>query len=232
MDRTTTELTAFLRDATTRVPGRWVFTTSFGLEDQVVTHALVAAELPVDIVTLDTERLFPETRALWAETERRYGLTVAAFGPAPPRSDADTRPEAIYESKAARLACCDRRKVEPLGRALAGAAGWIAGLRGGRGGTAAVDPLVWDEERALWKAAPLALWSREEAERYCREHDVPVSPLHARGYPSIGCEPCTRAIRPGEDERAGRWWWEDGATRECGLHVAADGRLVRAGAGR
>lgn len=216
MDRTTTELTICLRDLVARVRGRWVFTTSFGLEDQVLTHAIAATGVPVEVVTLDTGRLFSEVRALWAETERRYGLSIAAFRPRAVSGAGG----AIYESKAARLACCDARKVEPLGRALAGAAGWITGLRGARGGEAAVDTLVWDRDRALWKAAPLASWTRGEADAYAQANDVPVNPLHARGYLSIGCEPCTRAIRPGEDERAGRWWWETGDARECGLHVA------------
>ena len=204
-------------------PGRWVFTTSFGLEDQAITHAIATAALPVEIVTLDTGRLFAATHALWTATEARYGLTVAAYAPQPAALTALVAADGefgMYDSKAARLACCDIRKVEPLRRALAGATGWVTGLRGARG-AAPPAGLAWDESHLLWKASPLAAWSREAVADYCAAHDVPISPLHARGYPSIGCEPCTRAIKPGEDERAGRWWWEQGDVRECGLHVKA-----------
>lgn len=205
-----------------RAPGRWVFTTSFGLEDQAITHAIATAALPVEIVTLDTGRLFADTRGVWAETERRYGLTIPAVVPRPAAVAALVAADGeygMYDSKAARLACCDVRKVEPLARALAGAAGWVTGLRGPRGGEAPPE-LAWDAAHGLWKASPLAGWSREAVADYCAVAGVPVNPLHARGYPSIGCEPCTRAIKPGEDERAGRWWWETGQVRECGLHVA------------
>jgi phosphoadenosine phosphosulfate reductase len=120
------------------------------------------------------------------------------------------------------------RKVEPLGRALDGVAGWVTGLRADQSNArGAVPPIAWDAARGLWKAAPIADWSREDVSAYCDEHGVPVNPLHAEGYPSIGCQPCTRAIQSGEPERAGRWWWEQDDTRECGLHVTADGRLVR-----
>ncbi|WP_425228922.1 phosphoadenylyl-sulfate reductase [Sphingomonas sp.] len=202
---------------------RWVFTTSFGLEDQAITHAIATAGLAVEIVTLDTGRLFAETQALWAATEARYGLVIAAYAP-----DADAVAALVaadgeygmYDSKRARLACCDVRKVAPLARALDGAAGWVTGLRGARGATPPAD-LAWDDAHHLWKANPLAAWPRDAVAAYCTNHAVPVSPLHARGYPSLGCEPCTRAVKPGEDERAGRWWWEQGQVRECGLHVTA-----------
>lgn len=214
-----------------RVAGRIVFTTSFGLEDQALTDAIATSGAEVEIVTFDTGRLFGETLELWAATEARYRLTIRSMHP-----DASALAVLMVAdgamgfrgSKEARLRCCRVRKVEPLARALAGAGGWLTGLRGERGSGGGVEPLTWDDERALWKAAPLADWSREEVAAYCAEHDVPVNPLHAAGYPSIGCQPCTRAVLPGEDERAGRWWWEAGESRECGLHVGADGRLVRA----
>lgn len=224
-----------LVDLRARADGeRVVFTTSFGLEDQALLDAVADVGMPVELVTLDTGRLFPETYALWAETEKRYGVRVRPFYP-----DASAIGgfvarhgiNAFRDAKQLRLDCCGIRKVEPLGRALAGADWWLTGLRGGRGAGGAVDPVIHDAGRGLWKAAPLHDWTRAEVADYCARHDVPVSPLHARGFLSIGCEPCTRAVLPGEPERAGRWWWEDGAERECGLHVGPDGRLRRAAAG-
>ena len=212
-----------IRHLIARAPGRWVFTTSFGLEDQAIVHAIATTALPIEVVTLDTGRLFPETRTLWAATEARYGLSIQAYRPDPAVLAALIAADGengFYDSKRARLACCEVRKVAPLRRALAGAAGWVTGLRGARGAVPP-EPLMWDEAHTLWKASPLADWSREAVADYCATHDVPVNPLHARGYPSIGCEPCTRAIKPGEDERAGRWWWEAGSVRECGLHLNA-----------
>ena len=228
------ELALRLRDVGARAAGgRVVCTTSFGLEDQALLHAIVANALPTEVVTLDTGRLFPETYALWAETEARYGVRIRPYYPDAEEIGAFVARHGINafrDAKELRLACCGIRKVEPLRRALAGAAVWLTGLRGGRGSGGAVDPMIGDEERGVWKAAPLHDWEREEVADYCARHAVPISPLHARGFPSIGCEPCTRAILPGEPERAGRWWWEDGASRECGLHVGPDGRRVRAGA--
>ncbi len=214
------------------VRGRIVFTTSFGLEDQVVTHLILTQKLAIDIVTLDTGRLFPETHAVWAETELRYGVRITAVYPDTGDVEALVRRHGIdgfRESVAARKACCEVRKVAPLARVLAGAAVWVTGLRADqsaeRGG---VSILAADAERGLLKLSPLASWSREAVEAFAKAQDLPVNALHARGFLSIGCAPCTRAVRPGEPERAGRWWWEAEAAKECGLHVGADGRLVRA----
>lgn len=213
-------------------PGRIVFTTSFGLEDQVLTHMLVAAGLPVEFVTLDTGRLFAEVYALWAETEARYGIVIRPFYPRNDALELLVRQNGIngfYGSRDARNGCCDIRKVEPLGRALAGTDIWITGLRAdqsaARGGTAFAEV---DAVRGLLKVNPLLDWSRDEALAFATANAVPLNPLHGRGFVSIGCQPCTRAIAPGEPERAGRWWWEDDAAKECGLHVGADGRLGRA----
>jgi phosphoadenosine phosphosulfate reductase len=211
---------------------RPVLTTSFGLEDQALTHAVTAASLPVRIVTIDTGRLFPETYELWAKTEERYGLRIEAFAPEAARVERLVARQGVNgfrRSVEARQACCYDRKVEPLGRALAGADIWITGLRAGQSTNRAATPLAaLDPERRLIKANPLADWSRDDVAAYVAAHDVPVSPLHARGFLSVGCAPCTRAVRPGEPERAGRWWWEAESRKECGLHLAADGRLVRA----
>lgn len=200
-----------------------VFTTSLGLEDQVLTAALAETVPSVRIVTLETGRLFDETLALIAQTEERYGITIERFRP-----DSEKLADYIeqhglngfYESIEARHACCGVRKLEPLARALEGADLWITGLRRGQSGNRAAAPFAaWDSGRALLKANPLADWDLETIQAFADAHAVPVNPLHARGYPSIGCEPCTRAIKPGEDERAGRWWWENDEKRECGLHV-------------
>jgi phosphoadenosine phosphosulfate reductase len=213
------------------VPGRLVFTTSFGLEDQLIAHHIFASRLEIEVATLDTGRLFPSTYKLWQETEERYGVRIRSFHPdaaAVAAMVADSGINGFYYSKDARLACCAVRKVEPLARALAGATGWVTGLRADQSGQRAATGLAsWDAERGLVKFAPLFDWTRARAATACELLGVPVNPLHAEGFLSIGCEPCTRALKPGEPERAGRWWWESDAAKECGLHVGADGRLVR-----
>jgi phosphoadenosine phosphosulfate reductase len=214
------------------VGGRIVFTTSFGLEDQAITHLIARERLDIDIVTLDTGRLFPSTYKLWAETEAFYGVGIRSLHPnaaALAAYVADAGINGFYYSREARTACCDVRKVEPLARALEGAAAWVTGLRADQSGArGAVEPAQWDEARGLVKFAPLFDWTRDAVADFCAAEGVPVNELHAKGFPSIGCEPCTRAVKPGEPERAGRWWWENDEARECGLHVDASGRLVRA----
>lgn len=201
-----------------------VFTTSLGIEDQVITSAIAAQGLPIRIITLDTGRLFSETEALIAETEARYGIEIERFRPEPRALDdyvATYGRNGFYESVEARHACCQMRKLAPLARALEGARYWVTGLRRGQSGNRASTPYAEaDAGRGLVKINPLADWSLAAIRAHAERHRVPVNPLHARGYPSIGCEPCTRAIKPGEPERAGRWWWENDAKRECGLHVA------------
>jgi sulfate adenylyltransferase large subunit/phosphoadenylyl-sulfate reductase (thioredoxin) len=205
------------------VAGRLAFTTSFGLEDQVILHMICAAGLDIDLVTLDTGRLFPQTYTVWEETEARYGRRIRAIYPRHDALEALVEAQGIngfYGSRETRAACCDVRKVEPLGRALAGAAGWITGLRADQSvhrGHAGL--LVADTERGLLKLSPLHDWTREAVRGFADEHAVPRNALHAKGFASIGCAPCTRAIRPDEPERAGRWWWEDESRQECGLHV-------------
>ena len=200
-----------------------VFTTSLGIEDQVLTAALCMAAPNVRIVTLETGRLFPETVALIEETETRYGISIERFRP-DPRKLLDFVDRyglnGFYDSVEARHACCGVRKLEPLARALRGADLWLTGLRRDQSGARAEVPFAaHDAERGLIKANPLADWSRDDLDAFVEANNVPLNALHARGYPSIGCEPCTRAVKPGEDERAGRWWWENDDKRECGLHV-------------
>jgi phosphoadenosine phosphosulfate reductase len=220
-----------LRAMADSIPGRIVFTTSFGIEDQLIAHHIFTEGLGIEVATLDTGRLFPSTYALWQETEERYGARIRSFHPdsdAVAAMVADSGINGFYHSKEARLACCHVRKVEPLGRALAGAAGWVTGLRADQSGARATVELAgWDEARGLVKIAPLFDWTRERVADACASLGVPINPLHAQGFVSIGCEPCTRALRPGENERDGRWWWEQDEARECGLHVGPDGRLAR-----
>ncbi len=206
--------------------GAIVFTASFGLEDQVILHHICDAGLDIDVVTLDTGRLFPETYTVWEETERRYGRRIRAIYPHQAALEDLIAAQGIngfYYAKQARIACCDVRKVEPLKRALAGAQGWITGLRAEQSADRAkVGVVIADRARNLLKFNPLIDWSRQALEEFASAHEVPVNALHQRGFLSVGCAPCTRAVRLGERERAGRWWWEDGSKKECGLHVAAD----------
>ena len=213
------------------VGGRIVFTTSFGLEDQAIAHLVFSRKLDIEVSTLDTGRLFPSTYELWEETEARYGVRIRSWHPdqsALAEFAAANGINGFYRSKEARTGCCGIRKVEPLGRALAGAAGWVTGLRSGQSAArGALELSARDPGRQLVKFAPLFDWSRRQAADFCAAEGVPVNALHARGFPSIGCEPCTRAVAAGEPERAGRWWWENDEAKECGLHVGPDGRLVR-----
>lgn len=213
------------------VSGPVVFTTSFGIEDQAIAHWIFSNHLNIDVVTLDTGRLFPSTYDLWAKTEERYGRRIKSFHPNADRlADyvADWGVNGFYHAKEARLSCCNVRKVEPLGRALAGASAWVTGLRADQSGARAVVPLAaWDDDKQLIKVAPIFDWSRQRIADFCETEGVPINELHAKGFLSIGCGPCTRALKPGETERAGRWWWEDETAKECGLHVGSDGRLVR-----
>lgn len=206
------------------VSGRIVFTTSFGLEDQAITHAIFSQALEIELVTLDTGRLFPETHDVWAETERRYGARVIAFTPAHDSLEALIARQGIdglRASLAARHDCCAVRKLAPLDRALASAAAWITGMRAEQSAERALlSPASFDRRRRLIKANPLFDWTRERTLKFVRAHDVPYNRLHDRGFLSIGCAPCTRAVAPGEPERSGRWWWEQSEKKECGLHTA------------
>lgn len=203
--------------------GRAVFTTSLGIEDQVITHGIAVNKVDIDIATLETGRLFKETVDLIGETEARYGIAITKYLPDPAEVAEYASKygmNGFYESVEARHACCGVRKLRPLARALEGATIWITGLRRGQSGNRAETPFAeYDAERGLIKVNPLADWDIERIRDLVAREAIPVNPMHDRGYPSIGCEPCTRAIKPGEPERAGRWWWENDEKRECGLHV-------------
>jgi phosphoadenosine phosphosulfate reductase len=202
--------------------GPVVLTTAFGIESQLLTHFIARERLDIDLVTLDTGRLFPETLEVWAETEARYGIRVLALHPDRVELDellARDGPTGYRQSVTARQTCCHVRKVAPLDRALRGAAGWISGLR--RGQSAARRDVRFaeaDHARGLVKLSPLYDWSEQDVVTHIRSLDIPYNRLLDAGFRSIGCQPCTRATRIGEDARDGRWWWED-SSKECGLHV-------------
>jgi len=220
------EIADRIRAARDRIGGRLVFTTSFGLEDQMVTHAIARSGADIEIVTLDTGRLFPETYDVWAATEERYDLRIRAFYPRAEAVEALVAERGVngfYDSLGARKSCCAARKVEPLGRALAGASGWVTGLRAEQSAAREATPFAEiDAARGLIKLNPLHDWSAQALADTVRALEIPYNVLHDRGFPSIGCQPCTRAVRIGEHDRAGRWWWEQ-SDQECGLHVAAPG---------
>jgi phosphoadenosine phosphosulfate reductase len=213
-----------LAEARAGLEGRLVLTTSFGIEDQALTHAAMLSGADIDIVTLDTGRLFPETYDVWAETEQRYGIRIRAYTPEQAELETLLKGDGVAgfrNSVDARHRCCEVRKVVPLARALDGAAGWITGLRADQSAHRAVTPFAEpDVARRLVKINPLADFTRDAVKDYVLANNVPYNVLHDRGFLSIGCAPCTRAIRPGEPERAGRWWWEAEDKKECGLHVA------------
>lgn len=212
-----------LRTLADLFPGKVVFSTSLGYEDQVITDLILTNDIPIRIFTLDTGRMFSETYSVWKKTNDRYGTHIEAFFPE--RTAEETLmtqkgPFSMYDSVENRKECCFIRKVEPLNRALAGQDIWITGIRAEQSANRQAMPsLEWDEAHHLFKFHPLMDWTFEQVKRYISEHHVPYNPLHDRGFVSIGCQPCTRAIQPGEDFRAGRWWWEDNSKKECGLHT-------------
>jgi phosphoadenosine phosphosulfate reductase len=203
-------------------PGKVVFSTSFSYEDQVIID-IISRSAPVQIFTLDTGRLFPETYTTWTRTLEQYDISIQAYYP----NEAELKqfvtsygPNAFYESVELRKNCCAIRKVQPLKSALEGNAVWVTGLRAQHSSNRNdLEVLEWDETNQVIKYNPLLDWTTEQVRNYIDEHNIPYNALHDRGYVSIGCAPCTRAIKPGEDFRAGRWWWEDESKKECGLHV-------------
>jgi phosphoadenosine phosphosulfate reductase len=213
-----------------------VFASSLAAEDMVLTDLILRAQLPIQVFTLQTGRLHPETLAVLDAIRAHYGVDIAQYTPDPAAVETYVQTHglnAFYESIELRKACCHIRKVEPLNRALAGNKAWITGQRRAQS-TTRNELSVQEDDAAhgMQKFNPLADWSEQDVWDYIRSHHVPYNALHDRGYPSIGCEPCTRAIQPGEDIRAGRWWWESADQKECGLHVVEqpDGsvRMVRA----
>ncbi|HEY8397814.1 MAG TPA: phosphoadenylyl-sulfate reductase [Flavihumibacter sp.] len=205
----------------TQFPEGIVFSTSLGQEDQVITHLIARQGLPIKLFTLDTGRLFQETYDLLDRTSARYKIKIHAYYPSTDRVEAlvtEKGPNSFYESVENRKECCFIRKVEPLNRALKGAKVWITGLRADQSENRAHLPFAeWDEAHQLIKVHPLLDWSYNQMLEFIRQENIPYNPLHDKGFLSIGCAPCTRAVEPGEDIRAGRWWWES-SKKECGLH--------------
>lgn len=196
---------------------------SLGAEDMVLTDLIAKGGLAIENFSLDTGRLPAETYALMAEVQQHYGLKLTLYYPQHDKVEAFTRENGIngfYDSVEARKACCHARKVEPLRRALAGKKAWITGMRAQQSATRAELPVqLFDADNGLEKFNPLSDWTEKEVWAYIRLNDVPYNKLHDQFYPSIGCAPCTRPVAIGEDVRAGRWWWEDPTSKECGLHV-------------
>lgn len=199
-----------------------VFASSMGAEDQVITHIIGKNRLPVEIITLDTGRIFPETYDLIHRTNSRYGNIIKVIFPERPEVEEMVNSKGIdlfYESIENRKLCCKIRKINPLTRILKGKQAWITGLRRSQSLTRSEMNLVeWDTAFDLVKINPLIEWSEEKVWNTINEHNIPFNVLHTQGYPSIGCQPCTRAISHGDDLRSGRWWWENPETKECGLH--------------
>jgi phosphoadenosine phosphosulfate reductase len=203
---------------------RIVFSTSFGWEDQVITHLIFANQIPIKVFTLETGRLFPETYYVWNRTLEIYRQPIHAYFP---QSDllqnmvAEKGPNSFYESVENRKECCFIRKIEPLKRALAGNEIWITGIRAEQSANREhMEDLEWDEANQLVKFHPIFDWTLDEVKEFIKVNNIVYNTLHDKGFPSIGCAPCTRAVREGEDFRAGRWWWEDQSKKECGLHAS------------
>lgn len=212
-----------LLDLSAHYKSNAVFSTSFSLEDQVIAHMIFTQKLDIQVFTLDTGRLFEETYSTWSRTLEKYRQPIHAYYP-------DTAsvqelvtmkgPNSFYESVDNRKECCYIRKVEPLKRAIKDKQVWITGIRAEHSANRHNMPQVeWDGENNIVKYHPLLHWTTAEVRKWIDDNHIPYNPLQDKGFVSIGCAPCTRAIKPGEDFRAGRWWWEDKNKKECGLHV-------------
>lgn len=198
------------------------FATSLGAEDQVITYMISRIDKTTHIITLDTGRVFPETYDLLHRTINRYGVNIKSYYPDTTQVEEMVNTKGInlfYESIENRKLCCHVRKIVPLRRALSGMDAWITGLRREQSVTRTDLKIVeWDAANGLIKINPLLEWSEVQVWDFIKQHDIPYNKLHDQGFPSIGCQPCTRAIEKGEDLRAGRWWWEMPDSKECGLH--------------
>lgn len=202
--------------------GSVVFSTSFGMEDQVITDFIFKNNIPVEVFTLDTGRMFPETYTTWDNTIMTYNKQIIPYYPDSYEIEGYVKSNGInafYNSAELRKECCNIRKVNPLKRALSGKQVWITGLRSEQSPNREQMPEVeWDSVNNIIKFHPILSWKTQDVLDYLRKNGVPYNPLHDKGFLSIGCQPCTRAIKEGEDFRSGRWWWEDKSKKECGLH--------------
>jgi phosphoadenosine phosphosulfate reductase len=217
--KTPTETIAFFLK---QFGSRIALSSSLGAEDQALTHIIARIDKNARIFTLDTGRVFPETYDLMARTQEKYGVKIEVFFPDAVAVEKMVNEKGInlfYKSIENRKLCCGVRKIEPLKRAFSGLDAWICGLRKDQSVTRFFTKMVeWDENNGLIKINPLLNWSEKQVWSFIRENEIPYNILHDKGFPSIGCQPCTRAIQPGEDIRAGRWWWENPEQKECGLH--------------
>jgi len=215
--------TESLRAIESLFPGEAIFTTSFGIEDQVITHAIFYSNIKIPVVTLDTGRLFPETYKVFSNTIIKYKKKIEVYFPdhkAVEQMVTEKGPYSFYESRENRIECCRLRKVVPLNRALEGKKVWITGIRAEQSqNRTGMENIEYDETKNIIKYHPLFDWSLDETEKYIKENLVPYNSLYDKGYVSIGCEPCTRPIIKGQDFRAGRWWWENDGPKECGCHI-------------
>ena len=204
-------------------PGQVAFSSSLGYEDQVITDMILANGIDIRIFTLDTGRMFPESYMTLQKTNNRYDTKLEVYFPQSAGVEkllTEKGPLSFYESIENRKECCFIRKVESLNRALKGVKVWVTGIRAEQSNNrTGMQAIEWDGGHELFKYNPLLAWSFDEVKQYVKAHNVPYNPLHDKGFVSIGCAPCTRAILEGEDFRAGRWWWEDESKKECGLHA-------------
>lgn len=212
-----------LKSIANSFPGKVVFTTSFGVEDQVITDMIFRNNIDIQVVSLDTGRLFEDTYKVFNSTISKYNKAIKVYYPntdAVEKLLSDKGPLSFYESIENRKECCNIRKVEPLRRALSGMQCWVTGIRAEQSvGRTDMEMIEEDHGYGLLKMNPLFDWSLEQVMEYLKDNNVPYNQLHHKGFISIGCEPCTRAVKPGEDFRAGRWWWENNSGKECGLHT-------------
>jgi phosphoadenosine phosphosulfate reductase len=206
-----------------KFPGEVTLSSSLGQEDQIISHIILSNQLDVKIFTLDTGRMFPETYSVWSRTNERYNTTIEAYYPTASKIEkyvTEKGPNAFYDSVENRKECCFIRKVEPLQRALKNKKIWVTGLRAEHSPARKdLQLLEWDEANQIIKYNPLLYWTTEEVNAFIKKHNIPYNSLFDKGFLSIGCAPCTRAVQAGEDMRAGRWWWEDTSKKECGLHA-------------
>jgi phosphoadenosine phosphosulfate reductase len=220
---TGSDISSDIHNLCNKFPGKVVFTTSFGLEDQVITDIIYKHKLPVQFITLDTGRLFEETYRVFSHTLERYQIEIETLHPDAAELSLllkNKGPFSFYESVENRKECCNIRKVKPLKKALENYLIWITGLRSGQSESRASLKLIGiDENYGIIKYNPLLNWSFDEVREYIREKNVPYNAMHDHDFPSIGCAPCTRALNNGEEIRSGRWWWEGNNKKECGLHT-------------
>jgi phosphoadenosine phosphosulfate reductase len=215
-------LPELLQELVVMFSGKIAFSTSLSYEDQVITHHIFSNDLPIRVFTLDTGRIFPETYSVLNSTRERYKKDIEVYFPdfkSVEKLVTQKGPSSFYDSLENRKECCAIRKVEPLNRALQGVKCWITGLRSEHSENRKALPIVdFDEQRQIQKVNPLANWSLDDVKAEIKKYNIPYNVLHDKGFVSIGCQPCTRAIKEGEDFRAGRWWWEEQSKKECGLH--------------